>query len=169
MIKSKSDGGVGNTYKAPEVLSSKKFVYMNLLLKYFRPSSKSDVFSLGTIVHQLMAKGNPFLSREVFSNNQKLVKDNIDINPDKYSKELIDLVQRMIDPVCCLYLLLFTMNYKREENRPSMNQLLQNPLLRPRMYAYREELQVERLTSRPAGSSSTTVLLILFFCYFYYF
>jgi hypothetical protein len=61
-----------NTYKSLEVLVQSKFFFF------------INFFSLGTIVHELMACVNPFIKQDVFINNQRLQKDNIQLDYSVY-------------------------------------------------------------------------------------
>ena len=106
-------------YLAPEIINKEKY------------SFKADIWSLGIIFFQLIYLEYPFKGKNeaqilasILEGNKKELK-----NPNSYDPKLIELINKMLS--------------KRPEERPSAEEILENPIINARMSCYLKENNYE--------------------------
>lgn len=96
-------------YCSPEICMGKMY------------NSKSDIWSLGCILYELMSLKRPFTGLVLADIMRRIIVRQPSPPPSHYSKELRDL--------------LATLLHKKPESRPTINEILQHPLIRNKAVA----------------------------------
>ena len=117
-----SKTGIGYTqtgtpyYASPEVWNDEAY------------SSKSDIWSLGCIIYEMITLHPPFRAESMEGLYHKVMKGKYQKIPDKYSKDLSEILK-----------LLFIVDPKE---RPSCDDLLKNPIIMKRIEFFEENQNV---------------------------
>jgi NIMA (never in mitosis gene a)-related kinase len=91
-------------YMSPEVVQNHPYTF------------KSDVWALGCILYELCSLKHAFAADNLLGLVYKIVQDNYDPIPDRYSADLKNLIKLLLQ--------------KDSKNRPSVVDLIQMPLIR---------------------------------------
>lgn len=91
-------------YMSPEVCENKPYTY------------KSDVWALGCVLYELCNLTHAFKSNNLLGLVNRIVKDQVSALPSHYSKELSELVQKLL----C----------KRADARPSISEVIMFPIIK---------------------------------------
>lgn len=94
-------------YMSPEQINEEKY------------NHKSDIWSLGCIIYETAALRPPFQAENYLSLAMKIKEGNISRIPAKYSDELQEVIERMIDV--------------DQDKRPSVLELMEHPKVRRRI------------------------------------
>lgn len=97
-------------YMSPEVCENKPYTY------------KSDVWSLGCVLYELCMLKHAFFADNLLGLVYKIVSDKYEPIPEKYSKQLNVLIQRMLE--------------KNAERRMSVREILADPYVQSFMQEY---------------------------------
>lgn len=100
-------------YLSPEIIENKPYQF------------KSDVWSLGVLLYEMCGLGPPFNAGSLHELAKKIIAGRFSPIPSCYSQNMQQLIGSILvrDP----------------KRRPSINDLLKNPLLKPRIKRYLEE------------------------------
>ena len=96
-------------YCSPEICMGKMY------------NTKSDIWSLGCILYEMMALKRPFTGLVLADIMRRIMLRQPSPPPSHYSKEMRDLVSKLLE--------------KKPEHRPSINEILQLPLIRNKAVA----------------------------------
>jgi NIMA (never in mitosis gene a)-related kinase len=91
-------------YMSPEVVQNHPYTF------------KSDVWALGCILYELCSLKHAFAADNLLGLVYKIVQDNYDPIPERYSSDLKNLIKMLLQ--------------KDSKNRPSVADLIQMPLIR---------------------------------------
>ncbi|KAL4463886.1 hypothetical protein ABPG74_005823 [Tetrahymena malaccensis] len=103
-------------YMSPEVCESKPYTY------------KSDIWALGCVLYELCALEHAFESNNLLGLIFKIVQQNISDIPSIYSKELNDLIHKLLN--------------KNEQERPVINEIL-NDISTQKLFKQYLEVRVD--------------------------
>ena len=106
-------------YASPEVWNDKPY------------DSKSDIWSLGCVVYEMLALHPPFRAENMEGLYNKVIKGQYEKICDKYSKDISDILK-----------LLFKVDPKE---RPSCGEILKNPLVKKRLEFFRAQAGSENV------------------------
>ena len=97
-------------YMSPEVCQNHPYTF------------KSDVWALGCILYELATLKHAFAADNLLGLVYKIVQDKYEPIPDRYSPELQELIKKMLQ--------------KDSKDRPSIQDIIQMPLIRQKMQEF---------------------------------
>ena len=105
-------------YLSPEIVNNKPY------------SFKSDIWSLGVLLYEMLALKMPFDANSLPMLTLKIIKGNYAPLPQRFSPDIRNLVALLlnVDP----------------EKRPSVNEILRMPIIKNRIYNYLNENEYNR-------------------------
>ena len=105
-------------YLSPEIVSNKPY------------SFKSDIWSLGVLLYEMMALRMPFDANSLPMLSLKIMKGNYTPPPNHYSNELKNLVKKLLNV--------------KPDDRPTVDQILKEPIIVNRIHKYLGEVDYNR-------------------------
>ena len=105
-------------YLSPEIFENKPY------------DSKSDIWSLGILLYEMMALKMPFIANSLPMLSVKIMKGNYPPPPSIYSKELREIVDK------CLKI--------KPDNRPTIQEILKMPIIQNRIKNFLDEIQYNK-------------------------
>lgn len=116
-------------------------LYMSPELLQGSPGSyKSDIWSLGCILYEMLCRKHPFQASDITTLIIKIARGEYSPIPSGYSKDLAKLISRMLD--------------RDPRRRPLLDEILGLPFLKNHLYAY----LATRIPRESPESSSETIL-----------
>ena len=131
--------GIGNTqtgtpfYASPEVWNDESY------------TSKSDIWSLGCVIYEMITFNPPFKAESMDGLYHKIMKGKYQKIPDKYSKDLSDILKLLlkVDP----------------KERPSCDELLKNKIIVEKIEFLEQNNNQENENDNSINSKEENVLL----------
>lgn len=105
-------------YLSPEIVQDQPYGF------------KSDIWSLGILLYEMTCLKMPFEANSLPMLSLKIVKGNYTPIPNTVSKELKSLIQKILQVEI--------------KNRPTIHEILRNPLIQPRIKLFLSEKEYER-------------------------
>lgn len=93
-------------------------------------TAKSDVWSLGILLYELCTLQHAFSADNLLGLVFKIVSEDFEPIPNRYSPELQSLIKRLLD--------------KKPENRPSIREILKMDLIRQKAIEFSKETSIQR-------------------------
>lgn len=119
-------------YLSPEIVQDKPY------------SFKSDIWSLGILLYEITMLKMPFEASSLPMLSLKIIRGNYSPVSSTVSKELKNLIQSLIQ--------------LEIKNRPSIYEILRNPLIKPRIMNFLSEIEYQR-EFNPSSNNNVSSLL----------